>query len=203
MEHFYNLVEYYEGSGCEDEHNRAANSRRSGTNHGAKLTRSRLRTWKVTEIHLVLVALNSDKEHFEIMAQANPTTGVWIPYFLRANHGRTLEGVNTMRTCLQLSIFQDFDTFQMVGSVTHKTNPVAFKGILRTGLRNDFDNKGRLARGRTGVMCNVWGSIGQVKNTFIQRLAGNVRVVTDINEWWLQFGTQCFNKFDVGAKAFV
>jgi hypothetical protein len=90
-----------------------------------------------------------------------------------------------------------------VGSVTRKTNPVAVKGILQTGLRSDFDNKGRLARGRTGVMCNVWGSIGHVENTFIQRHTGNVHVVVDVNEWWLQLGAQCFDKFDVGVKAFV
>jgi hypothetical protein len=108
---FIDLVEYYEGSGCEDERNRAANSRRSGTNYGAKLTPSRHRTWEVTELQLVLVALNSDEERFEIMAQANPIAGVRVPYFLRANHERTLKGVNPMRACLQLSIIHDFDTF--------------------------------------------------------------------------------------------
>jgi hypothetical protein len=200
---FTDLIEYYEGGGFEDEYNRATNSGRSGANYGAKLTPSRRRTWQVTELQLVLVAINRDKERFEIMAQVSPITGVRAPYFLRANRGRTLKGVNPMRTSLQLSIIRDFDTLKLVGSVTHKTNGVAAKGILQTGLRNDFVNRGRLARGRTGVVCNIWGSIDQVKNTFIQRHTENVRVVIDINEWWLQFGTQCFNRFDVGVKAFV
>jgi hypothetical protein len=42
---FADLIDYYEGSGFEDEYNRAANSRRSGTNYGAKLTPSRHQTW--------------------------------------------------------------------------------------------------------------------------------------------------------------
>jgi hypothetical protein len=87
--------------------------------------------------------------------------------------------------------------------VTRETNCAAVEGILQTGLRNDFDNKGRLASGRTGVVCNIWGSIGQVENTFIRRHTRNVHVVIDINEWWIQFGAQCLNRFDVGVKAFA
>jgi hypothetical protein len=51
-----------------------------------------------------------------------------------------------MRTSLHLSCVQDFDALKLVGSVTHKTNGVAVEGILQTGLRNGFDNKGRYVR---------------------------------------------------------
>jgi hypothetical protein len=66
-----------------------------------------------------------------------------------------------MRTSLQLSCVQDFDALKLVGSVTRETNGVAVEGVLQTGLRNDFDNEESLARGRTAVVCDVWGSIGK------------------------------------------
>jgi hypothetical protein len=84
-----------------------------------------------------MVAIDSDKERFEVMVQVDPITGVRIPYFVRASRGHTLEGINPMRTCLQMSVFQDFDALKLVGSVTHKTHCVAVEGTLQTGLRND------------------------------------------------------------------
>jgi hypothetical protein len=73
-------LQTYEGSGFEDEYHRAANSRRSGAEYGVKLTPSRRRTWQVTELQLILVAINSDDERFEIMAQVDPIAGVRIPF---------------------------------------------------------------------------------------------------------------------------
>jgi hypothetical protein len=137
------------------------------------------------------------------MAQVNPIAGVWLPYWIRANHGRTLEAVNPMRTSLQLASLGDFDTLKLVGGVTRKTNAVAVEGILQTGLRSDFDNKGRLTRGRSSIMCYIWGSVDQVRDTFLQRSSGNVRVVIDVGEWWNQLGSESFDKFNIGVKVFV
>jgi hypothetical protein len=53
-------------------------------------------------------------------------------------------------------------------------------------------------------MCNAkrLGSIDQIRNTFIQRHAGNVHVVIDLEKWWYLMGAQGSNRSDVGVKAF-
>jgi hypothetical protein len=110
------LIEYFEGSGYEDECERARRFKKNGANYRAKFTPSRHRSWQVTELQIVLVAIKSDEERFEIMAHVNPVAGVRIPCWIRANHGHMLEGANPMRTSLQLSCVQDFDTLKLVGS---------------------------------------------------------------------------------------
>jgi hypothetical protein len=52
-------------------------------------------------------------------------------------------------------------------------------------------------------MCDIWGSIDQVRDTFVQRSSGDACVVINVYGWWSEFGSDGFDKFDVSAKMFV
>jgi hypothetical protein len=67
--------DYVEGCGIEDEYNPKMRARKAGTHYSANLTPHRQRTWHVTELDIIVVALKSDKDRCRIMAQANPIAG--------------------------------------------------------------------------------------------------------------------------------
>jgi hypothetical protein len=195
--------DYIEGSGLEDECREKMWSRKAETHYANPLTPGRQSTWHITETDVIVCARKSEMDRCRIMNQVGPFTGVKLPYWACAKHGRSIKSANPIRAALQLTNITDFNTLDLVGSVTHKTNDVAVKDILRTGLRNDYDKDGRLNEGRSSIMADPWGSVDQVKNAYYQRSSGNVRVVLNVIRWWSDFGYDGYDKFECGVEMCV
>jgi hypothetical protein len=93
-----------------------------------------------------------------------------------------------------------FNTLEQVGNVTRKTNAVAVKGIMQSGLRSDFNQRGD-QRGRTGVMANPFGNGDLCKNMCLQRGEGRVRILISMHLWWHMFGIHEDRSCDVRVYA--
>jgi hypothetical protein len=84
------------------------------------------------------VIVESDKDRRKCMVQVNPFAGAKLPCWIAAEHGHSIPSVNPARAALHLINTVEFNTPQLIGNVTHKTSDGVLKGIMQTGLRNDF-----------------------------------------------------------------
>jgi hypothetical protein len=121
--------DYYEDCGHEDDYNKHMRARKYGTRYAAVLTPSRQRTWRVTELQIVIIALKSDNVRFRIMVQANPIAGGKTAILdERITGARSNQRIRCV--LIQMVNLKNSTTLNLAGSVTHKSNDVAAKDIL-------------------------------------------------------------------------
>jgi hypothetical protein len=142
---------YIEGEGCADEYGyRSRAAERGGEHYNSCLVPYNHRNRDVNENDVMQVAIESAKDRYRRMAQVNTYAGVKIPCWISAKHGRSIKSVNPMHAGLRFICLPTSNALQLVGNVTHKTNAIAVKAIIQSGLRNDFNERGE-QQGRTAT----------------------------------------------------
>jgi hypothetical protein len=198
---FDHAVEYYEGDGfTKVRFNKTRAAERPGKADSFDLPAKASRAWCIDHNDTLQVVVKSNKDRYRRMVRANTLAGVEIPCWLAAKHGHSIASVNPMRAGLRVIKSVEFNTLPLLGKVTHKTSVSAARGIMQSGLRNDFDGGGKLG-GRIGIVADPFGRGDLAKNTYLQRADGPARVIIEMYIWRAMCGAHAADECGVRLYA--
>jgi hypothetical protein len=95
-----------------------------------------------------------------------------------------LKSIGFQRTALEIND----DELPLLGNVTHETSQEALRGILRSGLRSDYNKHGGRGMGRSAITTDAFDLGDHVSNRFQQRTQGQARVVINEDRWRKDIG---------------